>query len=360
MSVARYWHPVDDLGDIVCTLCPRNCRLRPGQPGVCHARVNRDGTMRAASWGRSSDFCIDPVEKKPLNQFLPRLPVLSFGSIGCNLTCAYCQNWQISRERNDNRLSQEIPPEEIARAAAIKGCRSVAVTYNEPIIALEYAVEVAAACHAQRIRAVAVTAGYIAAEARAEFFTAFNAVNIDLKAFSDDFYRDVCGARLEPVLDSLRFVARETKTWLEVTALLIPGLNDSDAEIAALSRFIATELSPDVPLHFSAFRPAHKMLRVPPTPPETLTRARGLAMAEGLRFVYTGNVHDIAGGTTFCPGCGAAAIHRDWYEIRNYALDSQGYCTACGTRIPGVFDGKPGVWGRRREPLNPPIFPASC
>ncbi len=302
--------------------------------------------MRAASWGRSSGFCIDPVEKKPLNHFLPGSPVLSFGSIGCNLTCAYCQNWQISRERNDGRLSQEIPPEEIAHATAIKGCRSVAVTYNEQIIALECAVE--------------VTAGYIAAEARAEFFTGFDAVNIDLKAFSDDFYRDVCGTRLEPVLYPLRFVARETKTWLEVTALLIPGLNDSDAEIAALSRFIATELSPDVPLHFSAFRPAHKMLRVPPTPPETLTRARGLTMAEGLRFVYTGNVHDIAGGTTFCPGCGAAAIHRSWYEIRNCALDSQGYCTACGTRIPGVFDGKPGVWGRRREPLNPPIFPASC
>ncbi len=355
MSAARYWHPEGDADGIVCDLCPRACRIADGGSGVCHARANRGGVMVLPAWGRSSGFCIDPVEKKPLNHFLPGSPVLSFGSAGCNLACDCCQNWRISRARAETLPGPEIAPEEIADAAARTGCRAVAATYNEPAIALEYVAEVAAACRAREIRAVAVTAGYVAAAARAEFFTAFDAVNVDLKGFSEDFYAAVCHARLEPVRESLRFVARETATWLEITTLLIPGLNDSDAEIGALAAWIAAEISPDVPLHLSAFHPDHKMRHIPPTPPETLSRARARARAEGLRYVYTGNVHDADGDTTFCPGCGRAAIRRDWYEIRDYGLSDTGHCTACDARVPGVFDGPPGTWGRRRQPLTLPL-----
>ncbi len=355
MSAARFWHPDGDAGGIVCDLCPRACRIAPGGGGFCRARVNRDGEMVLATWGRGSGFCIDPVEKKPLNHFLPGSPVLSFGAVGCNLACDCCQNWNISHGRGELRPGPEIPPEDIADAAVRTGCRSVAATYNEPIVALEYVTEVAAACHAQRIRAVAVTAGYVAAAARAEFFTAFDAVNVDLKGFTEDFYRTVCHGHLEPVREALIFVARETRTWLEVTTLLIPGLNDSDAEVGALSAWIAAELGPDVPLHLSAFHPDHRMRHIPATPPETLTRARIRARAEGLRYVYTGNVHDADGDATLCPGCGRAAIRRDWYEIKEYGLDPTGRCTTCGARIPGVFDGGPGSWGRRRAPLDLPI-----
>jgi pyruvate formate lyase activating enzyme len=360
VSAARYWHSEGETGEIVCELCPRACRIVPGGSGVCHVRANRGGEMVLPAWGRGSGFCIDPVEKKPLYHFLPGSPILSFGAVGCNLACEFCQNWRISRARPEALRGPEIPPDEIAYAAVRKGCRSVAATYNEPIVALEYAVEVAAACHAQQVRAVAVTAGYIAAAARAEFFTAFDAVNVDLKAFTEDFYARYCHGRLAPVREALSFIARETGTWLEVTTLLIPGLNDSDAEIAALSAWIAAELSPDVPLHLSAFHPDHKMPHIPPTPPETLTRARARAQAEGLRYVYTGNVRDEVGETTVCPGCGQAVIRRDRYEIRDYGLDAGGRCAACGARIPGVFDGWPGDWGRRCVPVDLPIRRNCC
>jgi len=360
MSAARYWHPIGEDGTIACDLCPRGCVVAPGRHGACFARANVDGHMELVTYGRSSGFCIDPVEKKPLHHFLPGTPILSFGAAGCNLTCSCCQNWEISRARETGHLSPRVTPEEIAYAAVRKGCRSVAMTYNEPIISLEFALDVAAACHAARIRTVAVTAGYIMPAAAAEFFPAFDAANVDLKAFTEDFYARVCGARLEPVKEALAFIAHETGTWLEITTLLIPGHNDSDAEIAAMAAWIAAALSPDVPLHLSAFHPDHKMTDVPPTPPETLGRARTIAMAEGLRFVYTGNVHDPEGGTTICPGCGAAAIRRDWYDLKDYGLDIAGHCVRCGTRIPGVFDGWPGSWGRRREPVDMPIRRCLC
>jgi len=360
MSVARYWHSIGEDGTIGCDLCPRACRIPPGGHGACFARANVDGHMDLVTYGRSSGFCIDPVEKKPLNHFLPGSPVLSFGAAGCNLVCACCQNWEISRARETDRLSPEVSPEDIADAAVRKGCRAVAMTYNEPLISLEFAMDVAAACHAARLRTVAVTAGYATPAAAAEFFTAFDAANVDLKAFTEDFYASVCGARLEPVKETLRHIARETETWLEITTLVIPGLNDSDAEIGTMAAWIAAELSPDVPLHLSAFHPDHKMRHVPPTPPETLVRARRRAITEGLRFVYTGNVHDAEGDTTLCPGCGAPAIRRDWYEIVSYGLDASGHCTRCGTRVPGVFDGRPGTWGRRREPVDMPIRRRLC
>jgi len=304
------------------------------------------------TFGRSSGYCIDPIEKKPLHHFLPGTPVLSFGTAGCNLTCRFCQNWDISKSREVDTLCDEAPPARIAAAARSLGCRSVAFTYNDPVIFLEYAVETAKACHAEGVRTVAVTAGYVCPEPREELFRHMDAVNVDLKAFSEDFYRRMCTAELAPVLDTLRYLARETGVWLEITTLLIPGENDSDAELHAASQWVAEELGPDVPWHFSAFHPDYRMRDTPATPPATLTRAREIARSYGLRYVYTGNVHDQEGDTTRCHACGEALIVRDWYELRGWRLDDDGRCLGCGTPCAGVFAGPPGDWGRRRRPVR--------
>ena len=304
------------------------------------------------TYGRSSGFCIDPIEKKPLNHFLPGTPVLSFGTAGCNLACKFCQNWDMSKSREMDTLADSASPEALALTAQRYACRSVAFTYNDPVIFLEYAVDVAQACHARGVRTVAVTAGYICAEPRRDFFRHMDAANVDLKAFTERFYHRLTGAHLEPVLDTLRYLRHETDVWLELTTLLIPGENDSDPEIERLSVWVATELGVDVPLHFTAFHPDWKMTDYPPTAPETLTRARRIALANGLRYVYTGNVHDPAGGTTLCHGCGAPLIVRDWYVLKGWSLDDHGCCTRCGAQCAGVFDGAPGRWGAQRRPIR--------
>ncbi|MDP9434413.1 MAG: AmmeMemoRadiSam system radical SAM enzyme [Actinomycetota bacterium] len=346
----RHWSACDD-GRLQCDVCPRACRLHEGQRGLCFVRGRVADQVVLATYGRSSGFCVDPVEKKPLNHFLPGSGVLSFGTAGCNLSCRFCQNWDISRSRETHRLTDRAAPEEIAEAAVRTGCRSVAFTYNDPVVFLEYAVDVAAACRERGVRTVAVTAGYVREEPRRELFAAMDAANVDLKAFTDAFYRRVTAARLAPVLETLQYLVAETDVWLEVTTLLIPGLNDSDGELDAMTRWFAEHLGSDVPLHFSAFHPDFKLRDVPPTPPATLARARGIALDNGLRHVYTGNVHDPDGGTTTCPGCGDAVVVRDWYALRRYALSDDGRCATCGTRLPGRYDGPPGSWGRRRLPL---------
>jgi pyruvate formate lyase activating enzyme len=347
----RYWHRLAD-GRLQCDVCPRACRLREGQRGLCFVRGRIGDQMVLTSYGRSSGFCVDPIEKKPLNHFLPGSAVLSFGTAGCNLACRFCQNWDISKSREIDRLADAASPEEIAEAARRFGCRSVAMTYNDPVIFLEYAVDVADACRARGVKAVAVTAGYVADAARRELFAHVDAANVDLKAFTEDFYHRVSAAHLLPVLDTLLHLRHETEVWFEITTLLIPGHNDSDAEIDAECAWIAENLGPDVPLHFTAFHPDFKMREVPPTPPATLRRARRIAQRHGLRFVYTGNVHDSDGGRTTCPGCGAAVIERDWYVIGRYALTDDGRCTACGTPVPGRFAGPVGRWGARRLPVS--------
>ena len=308
--------------------------------------------MVLATYGRSSGFCVDPIEKKPLHQFYPGTSVLSFGTAGCNLACKFCQNWDISKSREMDRLQDAAAPEAIAQAAVQLGCRSVAYTYNDPVIFAEYAMDIADACRARGVKNVAVTAGYIHPEPRREFYAKMDAANVDLKAFTDEFYFKLCGARLAPVLETLVYLARETQVWTEITTLLIPGKNDSDAELEALSRWLMQNLGADVPLHFTAFHPDWKMTEVEATPPATLTRARDIARRAGLRYVYTGNVHDEAGGSTFCPSCGEAVIVRDWYRIQAYRLDEQGACTACGARLPGRYQkfGKP--FGSRRIPVR--------
>ncbi|MFN3077383.1 MAG: AmmeMemoRadiSam system radical SAM enzyme, partial [Alphaproteobacteria bacterium] len=303
----RYWHWLEEA-QAQCDLCPRRCRLRPGQRGLCFVRACDSNGIVLTTYGRSSGFCIDPIEKKPLNHFLPGTPILSFGTAGCNLTCAFCQNWDISKARLFDRLQDQASPETIARAAKALNCRSVAFTYNDPVIFLEYAVDTAKACHALGIRTVAVTAGYIEAEPRAELFAHMDAANVDLKAFREAFYHRLSSAHLAPVLETLVYLKRETDVWLEVTTLLIPGENDSDEELLDLCQWLATHLGPEVPLHFTAFHPDYRMRSIPPTPPATLLRARSIALAQGLRYVYTGNVHDPSGGSTYCHGCGTVLI----------------------------------------------------
>ncbi|MGE5289674.1 MAG: AmmeMemoRadiSam system radical SAM enzyme [Micromonosporaceae bacterium] len=347
---AGFWHRLGD-GRVQCDVCPRACRLHEGQRGLCFVRARAGGQMVLTSYGRSSGFCVDPVEKKPLNHFLPGSPVLSFGTGGCNLACKFCQNWDISKSRQIDTLAGAASPAELAETALAGGARSVAFTYNDPTIFLEYAIDVADACHQRGIKAIAVSAGYIEPAARRELYAHIDAANIDLKAFTEDFYHRVCAGHLRPVLDTLQYLRHETGVWLEITTLLIPGHNDSDAEIDTLTRWIAEQLGCDVPLHFTAFHPDYKMRGVAPTAAAALTRARRIGLGNGLRHVYTGNVHDTDGGTTYCPSCGQAVIVRDWYVIRDYRLTGDGRCTACGTALPGVYDGPCGRWGRRRLPV---------
>ncbi len=351
VATTRYWHALLEGERVQCDVCPRHCQLKEGQRGLCFVRACQDGQVVLTSYGRSSGYCVDPIEKKPLNHFLPGTPVLSFGTAGCNLTCAFCQNWEISKSREIETLNDEAPPERIARAAAALGCRSVAFTYNDPVIFLEYAVDVALECRATDIKTVAVTAGYICDEPRREFFTEIDAVNVDLKAFSDAFYRETCGAALDPVLDTLRYVRHETDAWLEVTTLLVPGMNDSDEELGEASRFMFEELGADVPWHFSAFHPDHKVRDRPRTPSETLSRARAIALEQGMRYVYTGNVRDESGGSTYCAKCGECVIGRDGYIITGWNLEA-GRCGSCGATCPGVFEDQPGDWGSRRLPVR--------
>jgi pyruvate formate lyase activating enzyme len=347
----EYWHALPD-GRVQCDVCPRACKLREGQRGVCFVRGRVQDQVVLTSYGRSSGYCIDPIEKKPLNHFRPGSSVLSFGTAGCNLACRFCQNWDISKSKEIDRLSDAASPEAIARAAVELGADSVAFTYNDPVIFLEYAIDVADACHDVGVHAVAVSAGYMCSEPRRVFYEHIDAANIDLKAFSEDFYRHVAMGELRPVLDTLEFLHHETDVWFEITTLLIPDHNDSDAELDAMTRWIAEHLGPDIPLHFTAFHPDFKMRDTPATPPATLTRARSIAVANGLHYVYTGNVHDSEGGGTYCPGCRARVIERDWYELGSYQLTDDGHCRTCGTPIAGRFDGPPGSWGARRVPVT--------
>lgn len=348
---ARYWHKLGD-GRIECDLCPRFCKLHDGQRGFCFVRERQADRMVLTTYGRSSGFCIDPIEKKPLNHFLPGTPVLSFGTAGCNLACKFCQNWDISRSREFDTLAETASPEEIARAAERLDCRSVAFTYNDPTIFLEYAVDVAGACRARGIKTVAVTAGYICPEPRREFFRLIDAANVDLKGFTESFYHQVCGAHLEPVLDTLVYLKKETRVWLEITYLMIPGLNDSDPEVEAMTQWVATHLGPDVPVFFTAFHPAWKMLDRPATPVSTLRRARQIALKNGIRYAFTGNVFDPEGDSTFCHKCRALLIGRDQYVITAWGLDDEGRCAKCGTKCAGVFDTRPGTWGGRRQAVS--------
>jgi len=344
----RWQHALPD-GRIQCDLCPRYCRLHDGQRAFCFIRQRVGDAIYLTSYGKATGFCIDPIEKKPLNHFYPGSSVLSFGTAGCNLGCKFCQNWDISKAREVERLSDSAGPERIAQAALEAGCKSVAFTYNDPVIFAEFAIDTARACRELGISAVAVTAGYISSAARADFFSVMDAANVDLKAFTDQFYRKLCFAELRPVLDTLRYLKHETNVWFEVTTLLIPGQNDSEEEVDRLCGWFIENLGPDVPLHFTAFHPDFKMTDLENTPAATCMRARNQARKHGIHHVYSGNIHDSIGQSSYCAGCGQIVIERDWYVLGAYRIDGA-RCKQCGETLAGRFAAeKPQRnWGPRR------------
>jgi len=347
----RYWHQLDD-GRLQCDLCPRACKLREGQQGLCFVRARENNSVVLTTYGRSSGFAIDPIEKKPLKHYLPGTPVLSFGTAGCNLACKFCQNWDMSKSREMATLADAASPQMLANAASNLNCRSIAYTYNDPVIFHEYAIDVAAACHELGVRSVAVTAGYICPEPRIEFFAAMDAANIDLKGFTEKFYHEICGAHLQEVLDTLIYVKHETDVWLEITTLLIPGQNDSRPELEAMCQWVVENLGPDVPHHFTAFHPDWKMRDIKQTPTQTLQLARTVARQAGIRYAYTGNVHDAIGNSTFCHHCDELLIERDWYEMGRWNLSAGGVCPRCATPLKGVFEETPGDWGSKRQAVR--------
>jgi len=351
IAPTKYWHALED-GRVQCDVCPRLCKLHEGQRGLCFVRAREDNKIVLTTYGRSSGFCIDPVEKKPLDHFLPGTPVLSFGTAGCNLSCKFCQNWDISKSREIDTLADRASPELIARTAQRLGCRSVAYTYNDPVIFMEYAIDTADACRELGVKSIAVTAGYMGEEARRDFYRHMDAANVDLKAFSEQFYYKITGGHLQPVLDTLKFLKHETSVWFEITTLLIPGANDSEDELRAMSEWVMENLGPDVPWHFTAFHPDYKMLDTPPTPARTLRRARAIAMQAGVRYAYTGNVYDEEGQSTYCHQCGSRVIGREGYVLTAWRLTPDSRCGVCGTPCAGVFEASHGRWGARRMPVH--------
>ncbi len=354
----KYWHILND-GRVQCDLCPRECKLHEGQQGLCFVRANQNNELVLTTYGRSSGFCIDPIEKKPLNHFLPGTPVLSFGTAGCNLACKFCQNWDISKSREMHTLADAASPETIANTATQYGCRSVAFTYNDPIIFHEYAIDVAKASHEKNIKSVAVTAGYVNPEPRAEFYQWMDAANVDLKAFTDRFYHKITGGHLEPVLETLKYIKHETNCWLETTTLIIPGENDSEKELTEMCEWLVENLGSDVPMHFSAFHPDFKMTNTPSTPASTLTLARNIAIKAGVHYAYVGNVHNRDADSTWCHQCGKLLIERDWYKLGQWHLDTEGKCQSCATKVAGVFEAQPGTWGAKRQPVRLTSSPVS-
>lgn len=342
MKRATYFEPRPD-GKVLCTLCPRACVIKPGHTGFCQNRENQGGVLYLNSYGQASGFQLDPIEKKPLNHFFPGTSVLSLGTIGCNLGCKFCQNWDISKEKHwDRHLARPAPPQRLAEAAKEAGAKSVALTYNDPVIFAEYAQDVTQACSEAGVETVLVTAGYVNAGPRERLFDGVSAANVDLKAFDDHFYHKLCGGRLRPVLDTLEYLARETDVWLEVTTLLIEGENDDPARLEQMAQWMVEHLGPHVPWHLSAFHPDYHLMNRPRTSKETLQRARRIGLESGLFYVYTGNVHDPEGDRTFCPHCSQPVIERDWYQILTYHLGPGGYCRHCGASVHGRFGEGPG------------------
>ena len=347
----KYWHQLVD-GRVQCDLCPRYCQLQEGQRGMCFVRARQNDQVVLTTYGRSSGFCVDPIEKKPLNHFFPGSSVLSYGTAGCNLACKFCQNWDMSKSREMDILADAASPEVIAKAAQQLGCRSVAYTYNDPVIFHEYAIDVAKACRDIGIKSVAVTAGYVCAEPRVEFYQNMDAANVDLKAFSERFYHSVTSSHLQPVLDTLVYLKHHTQVWLEITTLLIPGENDSEKELEELTQWVVDNLGPDVPVHFTAFHPDWKMLNKPRTPPTTLSLARNIALKNGIHYAFTGNVAgDEEGGSTYCHECGQTLVGRNWYQITDWNVTGERHCRFCDAACAGIFEKEPGNWGPQYQPV---------
>ena len=331
---ARWWERAPD-GRVHCFLCPRHCHLREGQAGFCSLRVNRGGRLVSLGYGAPAAVHVDPIEKKPLFHFLPGTSVLSLGTTGCDLACSFCQNWDLSRSRPDPAPARRLGPADVVALAVEQGCPAIAFTYNEPTIWAEYVLDICAAARERDIVTVLVTNGYVTRAAFHDLYDHVAAANVDLKALSDEFYRRHALARLEPVLDTLRRLRAETGVWLEITNLLIPTLNDGPGEVRRLADWVLEQLGPDVPVHFTAFRPDFRLRDLPPTPPATLRAARRIAREAGLRYVYEGNVPG-EGAHTVCPGCGGLLIRRSWHAVLEDRL-VDGHCPGCGQAVPGYW-----------------------
>lgn len=334
MKEARWWHHEDD-GRILCTLCPRFCRMAEGQAGFCYIRKNLGGRLYSLGYGSSTGFAIDPIEKKPLNHFLPGSQILSFGTAGCNLGCRFCQNWSISKAKLDEAQSLTVSPEQVVELAIEHRVPSIAYTYNDPVIWGEFVIDISRLARECGIKSVMVTAGYITPEARPEVFRYIDAANVDLKAFTEQFYRKLTFSHLDPVLDTLRWLKHESDIWFEITNLIIPGENDSVDETKLLCDWIVKNLGDSIPLHFTAFHPDFKLTDKPRTPTSTLKQARQIAQSLGIKYCYVGNVRDAEGQTTYCPDCHRAVIRRSWHEVLDYRIND-GRCF-CGAQIPGFY-----------------------
>jgi len=336
---ARWWEP-EGNGRAHCFLCPRHCHIHPGQSGFCFIRINQGGKLYNLGYGAPAALQIDPIEKKPLNHFLPGTRIFSMGTAGCNMGCFFCQNWDISKSHQDQVHSKQVPPEKVPLLALQYGCDSIAFTYNEPTIWGEYVIDICRAAKDYGLKTVMVTNGYITYEAFHDIYDHIDAANVDLKAFTEGFYGKVTLTHLEPVLQTLEWLKNETRVWFEITNLMIPTLNDDPAETQRLAEWILQHLGPDVPVHFTAFHPDFKLRDKPPTPPETLHCARKIALKAGLHYVYEGNIFSEA-GNTYCPNCGTLLVRRSWHDVLDNRIKN-GVCGKCGTAIPGVWemDGK--------------------
>lgn len=334
--LAKWWEPADN-GKILCTLCPRYCTLGDGQTGFCFVRQNIEGKLYSIAYGRPTGFAIDPIEKKPLNHFLPGTDILSFGTAGCNLGCKFCQNWYSTKAKIDSIQSLNATPEDVIALAKKYSAPSIAYTYNDPTIFGEYVIDVSKLAREEDIKSVMVTAGYIDKNARKDIYKYVDAANVDLKAFTENFYFNLTSSHLSDVLDTLVWLKNETDVWIEITTLLIPDENDSPDEIKKMSEWIVSNLGEDVPLHFTAFHPDFKMQSKTRTPLSTLTRSRDIAIEEGVKYCYTGNVHDKIGHTTFCHICKEPIIVRDWHSVISNKIEN-GRCSKCKAKIPGIFE----------------------
>jgi pyruvate formate lyase activating enzyme len=355
---ARWWES-EPGGKVHCYLCPRHCRIGEGQSGFCYIRANQGGKLYSLGYAHPAALQIDPIEKKPLSHFLPGTRVFSMGTAGCNMGCFFCQNWDISKSRADQVNSTYVPPEDVVSLAIRYGCPSIAFTYNEPTIWGEYVIDICQAAREKGIRTVMVSNGYVTREAFHDIYDYIDAANIDLKAFTENFYGRITLTHLAPVLETLQWLKNETNVWFEITNLIIPTLNDAPAETRALAEWVVEHLGPGVPLHFTAFHPDFKLREKPRTPPETLHAARRTAVAAGLHYVYEGNIPG-DGANTSCPACQTRLVQRSWHQVLENHL-REGCCPSCGLAIPGRWSNTSssadignaaGVGSRRATPAS--------
>jgi pyruvate formate lyase activating enzyme len=335
MKEAQWWTPLEG-GKVHCYLCPRDCKIGEGQTGFCFIRKNEGGKLVTLGYVRPAAVQVDPVEKKPLFHFYPGTRIFSMGTAGCNMGCFFCQNWDISKAKSDQVHSVDLTADDVCQNAMQYECPSLAFTYNEPSIWGEYVIDISKRAREVGLKTVMVTNGYINEQAFYDVYEHIDAANVDLKAFTENFYGKITLTHLKPVLDTLKRLKRDTNVWFEITNLMIPTLNDNPDEVKQLANWVLDNVGNSIPVHFTAFHPDFKLRNIHNTPPETLEMARDIALEQGLKFVYVGNVFSDS-ANTYCPSCNRLLIERNWHQIVKYRISADGSC-ACGTKVPGHFN----------------------